>query len=543
MKLTETPAWKALAAHARAMEGIHLRELFARDPGRFERFSLKLPGLLFDYSKHRITQETLEHLLALAEEAQLSAWIGRLFNGEPVNFTERRPALHIALRNVSNRPILVDGKDVMPEVNRVLDRMGAFAEAVRSGAFKGYTGRPMEAIVNIGIGGSDLGPAMATAALAPYHHPRLKAHFVSNIDGAHIHETLKGLDPATTLFIVVSKTFATQETLENAKTARAWFLEKAPEEAVASHFVAVSTHTERVRAFGIDPKNMFEFWDWVGGRYSLWSAVGLAIAIMIGMDRFKEMLAGGHRVDEHFRTAPLKENIPALMGLLAVWYNDFLGAESHAVLPYSQLLARFPAYLQQLEMESLGKRTDREGKVVDYDTGQVLWGEPGTNGQHAFFQLLHQGTRLVPCDFIAFLRPHHPYLHHHRILLANCFAQSEALMRGRTEEEARAELKGLPQEELEALLPHRVFPGNRPSSTFLCDELSPQSLGMLIALYEHKVFVQSVIWRINAFDQWGVELGKQLARAILPELEGEVADHDASTRGLILYYQKHMHGI
>ncbi len=458
--------------------------------------------------------------------------------GEKINFTEHRAVLHTALRNRSNRPVYVDGKDVMPDVVRVLGQMRRYSEAVRGGEHRGHTGKQITDIVNIGIGGSDLGPLMACEALKPYSNPALRAHFVSNVDGTHLAETLKQLDAETTLFIVSSKTFTTQETLTNAHSARTWLVEKLDDEAaVARHFAAVSTNLKATGEFGIHPDNVFEFWDWVGGRYSLWSAIGLPIALYIGMDRFEELLGGGHAMDEHFRSAPLEQNMPVLLGLLGVWYGNFFGAQSNAVLPYDQYLHRFPAYLQQLEMESNGKRVDRDGNAVDYDTGMVMWGEPGTNGQHAFYQLLHQGTRLIPADFLAPLYSHNPIGEHHAILLANCFAQTEALMLGKTAEEARAELEaqGLKGEALQALLPHKVFPGNKPTNTLLFDRLTPRTLGMLIALYEHKVFVQGVVWNINSFDQWGVELGKQLAGKILPELHGTAAGsaHDVSTAGLI----------
>ena len=541
-KLTQSPAWRALGAHYAVIGSIHMRQMFRDDPARFDRFSLRLGNLLFDYSKNRIDQETVALLTALARQAGLPAAIERMFGGDRINFTEHRAVLHTALRNRSGHPVPVDGKDVMPDVLRVLAHMRRFCDAVRSGSHVGHTGKPIRDIVNIGIGGSDLGPLMACEALKPYGSVELRAHFVSNIDGTHLAEILKGLDAATTLFIVSSKTFTTQETLTNARSARAWLVDRLSDEAaVAKHFAAVSTNLDATSQFGIDPDNVFEFWDWVGGRFSLWSAIGLPIALFIGMDRFEELLAGAHEVDEHFRTAPPECNIPVLMGLLGVWYGNFFGCGSNAVLPYDQYLHRFPAYLQQLDMESNGKRVDRDGNEVDYDTGMVLWGEPGTNGQHAFYQLIHQGTRLIPADFLAPLHSHNPTGEHHAILLANCFAQTEAMMLGKTAEEARAELEaqGLHGEALEALLPHKVFPGNRPTNTLLFDRLDPHTLGMLIALYEHKVFVQSVIWNINPFDQWGVELGKQLAGEILPELRGAAASvHDASTAGLIGHFRK-----
>ncbi|MFN2309441.1 MAG: glucose-6-phosphate isomerase [Gammaproteobacteria bacterium] len=536
--LTQGSAWRALTEHYHDIRDRHMRDLFAQDPQRFERFSLRFEDILLDYSKNRITAETPGLLLELARARGLQDWIARMFSGERINVTEDRAVLHIALRNRSNRPIEVDGQDVMPAVNTVLAKMRDFSERVRSGAWTGFSGQAITDVVNIGIGGSDLGPLMVTEALKPYGSDRLRVHFVSNIDGSHSAETLKHLDPATTLFIVASKTFTTQETLTNAHTARAWLLADAGDAgAVAKHFVALSTNTEAVRAFGIDPDNMFEFWDWVGGRYSLWSAIGLSIALYLGMDAFEELLAGAHALDEHFRSAPLETNLPVILGLLGIWYGNFFGAETQAILPYDQYLHRFPAYFQQGDMESNGKRVTREGELVDYNTGPVVWGEPGTNGQHAFYQLLHQGTRLVPADFLAAAESHNPLGEHHRILLANFFAQTEALMRGKTEAEARAELaaQGLSGEALARRLPHKVFPGNRPSNAILYRKLTPRTLGSLIALYEHKIFVQGIIWDINSFDQWGVELGKQLAQAILPELErpGRVTGHDASTNGLI----------
>jgi glucose-6-phosphate isomerase len=466
-----------------------------------------------------------------------------MFNGDKINTTEHRAALHTALRNRSNRPVLVDGKDVMPDVRRVLGLMRNFSDAVRNGQHTGHTGKQITDIVNIGIGGSDLGPKMVCEALKPYGNAALRAHFISNIDGTQLTETLKQLDAETTLFIVSSKTFTTQETLTNARSARAWLVDILDDEqAVAKHFAAVSTNLEATAQFGINPDNVFEFWDWVGGRYSLWSAIGLPIALFVGMDRFEELLDGAHAMDEHFRNAPPDRNMPVLMGMLGIWYGNFFGAGSNAVFPYDQSLHRLPAYLQQLDMESNGKRVDRDGNPVDYDTGMVVWGEPGTNGQHAFYQLIHQGTRIIPADFLAPMHSHNAIGEHHAILIANCFAQTEALMLGKTEEEARAELQaqGMQGAELEALLPHKVFPGNKPTNTLLFDKLNPHTLGMLVALYEHRVFVQSAVWNINPFDQWGVELGKQLAGKILPELrtDAEVSNHDASTNGLIGYFQK-----
>ena len=538
-ELTESPAWKALTAHQRAVADLQLRKLFADDPGRFSRFSLRMGDLLVDFSKQRVTTETLRLLLALAEQADVRGWLGRMFAGEPLNFTEGRAVLHVALRNRSNRPVLVDGRDVMPDVNRELERMRRLAEAVRGGSWTGHTGRRITDVVNIGIGGSDLGPLMVCEALRPYGRADLRPHFVSNVDGTHLAETLRRVDPPTTLFLVASKTFTTQETLTNAHSARRWLVDGLKTEAaVARHFVALSTNAEAVTAFGIDPDNMLRFWDWVGGRYSLWSAIGLPIALAVGFERFQELLAGAHEVDEHFRTAPLERNIPVLLALLGVWNHNFLGAHAHAILPYDQYLHRFAAYFQQGDMESNGKRVDRAGRPIeDYTTGPILFGEPGTNGQHAFYQLIHQGTRLVPCDFLAPVETHNPLGDHHRILLANCLAQTEALMKGKTEAEARAELEaaGLQGEALERLLPHKVFPGNRPTTTFLFRKLDPRTLGRLLALYEHKIFVQGVLWGINSFDQWGVELGKQLAKRILPELQPGAApsDHDSSTLGLL----------
>jgi len=543
-KLNSSHAWQALKSHQAAIEPVHMRQMFRDDPARFDKLSVKLGSLLFDYSKNRINAETIKLLTDLAKQAGLPSQIERMFAGEKINFTEQRAALHTALRNRSGRPVYLNGTDVMPDVQRVLGLIRGFSDKVRTGQHVGHTGKRITDIVNLGIGGSDLGPLMVCEALKPYSLPTLHAHFVSNVDGTHLAETLKKLDAETTLFIVSSKTFTTQETLTNARTSRAWLVEKLGDEnAVATHFAAVSTNLEATAKFGINPQNVFEFWDWVGGRYSLWSAIGLPIAIFVGMDKFEELLGGGYAMDEHFRSAPLDKNIPVLLGLFGIWYNNFFGAASNAVLPYDQYMHRFAAYLQQLEMESNGKRVDRDGNTVDYNTGMVVWGEPGTNGQHAFFQLIHQGTRIIPADFHAPLHSYNPFEEHRAIPLANCFAQTEALMVGKTEEEARAELaaQGLQGEALEALLPHKIFPGNRPTNTFLFDRLDPHTLGMLIAMYEHKVFVQSVVWNINPFDQWGVELGKQLAGKILPELRGAGAtsQHDASTSGLIGYYHKH----
>ncbi|KJS40263.1 MAG: glucose-6-phosphate isomerase [Rhodospirillaceae bacterium BRH_c57] len=539
--LSATVAHASLLHHAEDMGVGSLRTLFASDPGRFARFSLRLDDVLLDYSKNLISAETLDLLLALAREQGVESWRDQMMAGEPINTTEGRAVLHVALRNRSNRPIRVDGADVMPAVNAVLAKMKTFSDAVRDGTWTGATGKRVTDVVNIGIGGSDLGPVMVSEALKAYHQDGLHLHFVSNVDGTHITETLRRLDPETTLFLVASKTFTTQETLTNARTARGWLIEALGEAAVKNHFAALSTNAKDVAAFGIDTANMFEFWDWVGGRYSLWSAIGLPVAIAIGFERFEELLAGAHALDEHFRTAPLDRNMPVLMALLGVWYADYLGASALAVLPYDQYLHRLPAYLQQLDMESNGKRATREGRIVDYATGPILFGEPGTNGQHSFYQLLHQGTRLVPCDFIAPAISHNPVGDHHAILLSNVFAQAEALAFGKTDDEARAELaaQGVDGAALEALVPHKIFPGNRPSNTILVKRVDPRTLGMLIALYEHKVFVQGVLWDVNSFDQWGVELGKQLAKRILPELTGDSAptNHDSSTTGLIAAFK------
>jgi glucose-6-phosphate isomerase len=540
---TQTSAWKALRAHYADVADLQIRDLFRDDPQRASRLSRTLGDLLFDYSKNRVTDKTMTLLRELAEECGVSAWIERMFSGERINETEGRAVLHTALRNRGERPVLVDGKDVMPDVRRVLEKMRGFTEAVREGAWVGHTGKAISDVVNIGIGGSDLGPVMVTEALRPYWKQGLRAHFVSNVDGTHVSEVLRRVDPETTLFIVASKTFTTQETLANAHSARAWLVEQlGTDGAVAKHFVALSTNRDAVAEFGIDPGNMFEFWDWVGGRYSLWSAIGLSIATVIGMERFEELLGGAYEVDEHFRSAALAENIPVLMAMLGVWYHNFFAAPSHAVLPYDQYLHRFPAYLQQADMESNGKSASRDGTLIrDYTTGPIVWGEPGTNGQHAFYQLLHQGTHLVPCDFIVAAKSQNPIGEHQAILVANCIAQAEAMMRGKTADEARAELRasGLSEDEVARLVPHKTFVGNRPSNTFMMERLTPHALGRLIALYEHKIFVQGVVWNIYSFDQWGVELGKQLAKVVLPELGGSEGQHDASTEQLIRYYRDH----
>lgn len=536
--LEQTPAWQALGQHYAQVKDLHMRALFAQDPGRFERFSVQFKDILFDYSKNRVTDETMRLLLNLAEEAGLPTWIEAMFSGEKINNTEGRAVLHTALRNQSDTPVFVDGTDVMPEIRRVLSRMRRFSENVRSGEWRGFTGKPITDIVNIGIGGSDLGPKMVCAALKPYGKHGLRVHFVSNVDGTDIAETLKILNPETALFLIASKTFTTQETMTNAHSAREWFLARSGDERhIARHFAAMSTNTQAVRAFGIDPENMFEFWDWVGGRYSLWSAIGLSIALFIGMDNFEALLRGAYEADQHFRGAPLNQNIPVLMALLGVWYNNFFGAQSHAILPYEQYLEHFPAYFQQGDMESNGKGVSRAGETLLYSTGPIIWGQPGTNGQHAFYQLIHQGTKLIPCDFLAGVESQNPLGSHHAILLSNFLAQTEALMKGRTPEEARAELsaQGYSGAELELLTRAKTFPGNRPTNSFLYQKLTPAALGALIALYEHKIFAQGIIWRVNSFDQMGVELGKQLAKAILPELDGTqpVHTHDSSTNGLI----------
>ena len=535
--LTGRRAWRALAAHQKKIKGLHLRQLFAADPKRAERMTVQAAGLFLDYSKNRITRETVKLLLKLADETGLRSRIKAMFSGEKINVTENRAVLHVALRAPKGARILVDGKNVVPDVLAVLDKMEDFSKRVRSGAWKGHTGKRIKNVINIGIGGSDLGPVMAHEALKHYSLRNLTFRFVSNIDGIDFVEATNDLDPAETLFIVSSKTFTTLETMTNAQTARDWLLRGlgGNPTAVAKHFVAVSTNAEKVSAFGIDTANMFGFWDWVGGRYSMDSAIGLSTMLAIGPDNFRLMLKGFHEMDEHFRIAPFEKNVPVLMGLLSVWNNDFLGAHTVAVLPYEQYMKRFPAYLQQLTMESNGKHVTIDGKKVDYQTGPIYWGEPGTNGQHSFYQLIHQGTRLIPCDFIAFAHALTPLGRHHDILMANVFAQAEALAFGKTPEEVKAE--GTP----DWLVPHRVFEGNRPSNTILAERLTPETLGKLVALYEHSVFTQGVIWNIDSFDQWGVELGKALAQRIIPELEGKVPPrlkHDSSTNNLIRRYRK-----
>ena len=540
---TKTKSWKKLKEHYRVMKDRHMVDLFRRDPERFSRFSVTFEDMLVDYSKNIMTKETVRLLLGLARECKLEEAIERMFIGDAINETEKRAVLHVALRNRLNTPIDVNGNDVMPEVNVVLMQMKRFSDAVISGNWKGYTGKPIIDVVNIGIGGSDLGPVMVTEALRPYWKPQIRVHFVSNVDGTHIAETLKRVAPETSLFIVASKTFTTQETMTNALTARKWFLDSAKSESlVKHHFVAISTNEAEVKKFGIDPENMFRFWDWVGGRYSLWSAIGLSIACTIGFEHFVEILEGAHAMDTHFRETPFEKNIPILLALVGIWYSDFFGAQTEAILPYDQYMHRFPAYFQQGNMESNGKSVDRSGREVDYQTGPVIWGEPGTNGQHAFYQLIHQGTKLIPCDFIAPAISHNPIGDHHRILLSNFFAQTEALMKGKTEQEVVEELRvsGASEEEMMRLVPFRVFKGNRPTNSILVKKITPKTLGSLIAMYEHKIFVQGVIWNIFSFDQWGVELGKQLANKILPGLkdEKESTSHDSSTNGLINAFKR-----
>lgn len=534
---TDLAVWSDLKSHAEAVKPLLMRDLFAQDQNRFQTFSLSLGTLLLDYSKNRITGETMELLVKLARQANLEAAREAMFSGAKINHTEGRAVLHTALRNRSDRPIIVDGTDVMPDVRAVLAKMKDFCAKLHSGAWKGATGQPIRTVVNIGIGGSDLGPYMVTEALKPYTKPGMSVRFISNVDGTHAAETLKDLDPATTLFIVASKTFTTQETITNAKTARDWLTKALGNDAVAKHFVALSTNAKDVAAFGIDTDNMFAFWDWVGGRYSLWSAIGLSIAAAIGFDKFEELLDGAFAMDEHFRTAPLHANMPVILALLGLWYNNFFDSQAYAVLPYDQYLHRLPAFLQQLDMESNGKSIANDGEKVDWQTGPIVFGEPGTNGQHAFYQLIHQGTKLIPCDFLFSATTHNPLGDHHLILLSNALAQPEALMRGKTLDEVTEDLSmaGMSGPEIVRQAPHRVFTGNRPTNTLLYKSLDPRTLGMLIALYEHKVFVQGVLWDINSFDQWGVELGKKLAKVILPELTaGEAATgHDSSTNGLI----------
>lgn len=540
---TETNSWKELYRHQSEMNQVQMKELFKNDPRRFDKMSIQLDEILFDYSKNILNEKSLELLFQLADESQVKVAREAMFSGEKINLSENRAVLHTALRNFSSKPITLQGGDIMPEVREAREKMKSFCRKIHSGEWKGYTGKKIKNIVNIGIGGSDLGPVMVTEALKPYWIEGIQAYFVSNVDGTQIVETLKKLDPEETLFTIASKTFTTQETMTNAHTARDWFLKSALEEKyVAKHFVALSTNEKGVKNFGIDVENMFVFWDWVGGRYSIWSSIGLSIALTIGYDNFEKLLKGAEAADNHFQNTDFKANIPVVLALIGIWYTNFFGSETEAILPYDQYMHRFPAYFQQGNMESNGKHVDRNGKVVDYSTGPVVWGEPGTNGQHAFYQLLHQGTHLIPCDFIAPAISHNPIGEHHPILLSNFFAQTEALMNGKTADEVANELKDLKMNrtEIDKLVPFKVFAGNKPTNSFLVKEISPFSLGKLIALYEHKIFVQGIIWNILSFDQWGVELGKQLATNVLPELKNEVEidSHDASTNGLINAYKK-----
>ncbi|MFC1703825.1 glucose-6-phosphate isomerase [Candidatus Omnitrophota bacterium] len=535
---TQTYSWKKLQAQYEIMKDKHIKDMFVEDPQRFHKFSLRFEDILVDFSKNNIDEQTFGILLALADEVKLQDAIRKMLAGDAINETENRAVLHTALRNRTSNPVLVDGKDVMPQVNAVLKQMQDFSNKVILGKWKGYTAKPIKDIVNIGIGGSDLGPKMVTEALKPYKKPRINVHFVSNVDGTDISETLKKVKPETTLFMIASKTFTTQETMTNANTAREWFLKKAKKkEYIKKHFVAISTNADRVGKFGIDTKNMFRFWDWVGGRYSLWSAIGLSICCTIGFENFIELLDGAYAMDRHFRNTPFENNIPVILALISIWYNNFFGTETEAILPYDQYMHRFPAYFQQGDMESNGKSIDRSGEKVSYQTGPIIWGEPGTNGQHAFYQLIHQGTKIIPCDFLVPAISHNPAGDHHAILLSNCFAQTQALMQGKTKEEVVKELEaaGKTQEEIEKLAPFKVFKGNRPTNTILFKQLTPRTLGSLITMYEHKIFAQGVIWNIFSFDQWGVELGKQLAKNILPELQAktEVKTYDSSTNGLI----------
>lgn len=535
---TQTQTWSKLETHYQTIKNRRIKDFFVQDPDRFRQFSLQFEEILVDFSKNIITEETRRLFLDLTKEMGLRDSIEKMFYGNPINETENRAVLHTALRNRSNSPVIVDGRDVMPDINQVLDQIRLFSKKMISGTWKGFTEQPIIDIVNIGIGGSDLGPFMVTEALTPYKMNNLRCHFISNIDGTNLTETLKQVNPETTLIIIASKTFTTQETMTNARSAREWFLRTAKQEKyIEKHFVAVSTNKEKVIEFGIDPENMFVFWDWVGGRYSLWSAIGLSIACSVGFNRFVELLEGAHAMDCHFRDTPFEQNIPVILGLIGIWYNNFFGAETQAILPYDQYLHRFPAYLQQADMESNGKLVDRSGKKTRYQTGPIIWGEPGTNGQHAFYQLIHQGTKLIPCDFLIPAVSHNPIGNHHQILLSNCFAQTEALMNGKSEAAVVKELKQahVSEDAIKKLAPFKIFEGNKPSNTILFRKLTPRTLGSLIAMYEHKIFVQGVIWNIYSFDQWGVELGKQLAKTILPELSGSepVETHDASTNELI----------
>ncbi len=540
---TATPGWSKLADHFKTLENEEINSLFASDDSRFEKLSTQFEDILLDYSKNLITPETIGLLKNLAQDVKLDEAKKLMFAGDKINETENRAVLHIALRNQANKPIIVDGEDVMPEVNKVLDKMESFVKRLHNNELLGYTGKPIKSIVNIGIGGSDLGPFMVTEALSPYTKPGIDAHFVSNVDGAHIESKLKLVDPETTLFIIASKTFTTQETMTNAHTARDWFLEDAKDEKyIKQHFIALSTNVEKVEEFGIDPANIFEFWDWVGGRYSLWSAIGMSIACAVGFDNFRELLLGAEAMDQHFLDAPFEDNLPTILAFLGIWYNNFFNTESHAILAYDQTLNAFAKYLQQGDMESNGKYVDRDGNPVNYQTGPIIWGEPGTNGQHAFYQLIHQGTKLIPSDFIAAANPRNDLDDHHKKLLSNFFAQTEALMKGKTESDVVEELaeKGMTEDAIEKLKTFKVFKGNKPTNSILIKKLTPRTLGSLIAMYEHKIFVQGVVWNIFSFDQWGVELGKQLAGNILPELQNEdkVSSHDSSTNGLINAYKK-----
>ncbi|MGA2296377.1 MAG: glucose-6-phosphate isomerase [FCB group bacterium] len=542
--LSDYPVFKRLSEHYKDMSKKHIKDLFNVDAYRFDKFSLQLNNILFDYSKNIITEETMELLTELAGQANLKFHIEKMFTGDKINFTENRAVLHIALRNRSNTPIKVDGRDVMPMVNSVLSQMKNFVERVHSGNWLGCTGKKINTIVNIGIGGSDLGPAMVCNALKPYAISGLKIFFVSNVDGTHIAETLKVINPETTLFIIASKTFTTQETLANAMSAKKWFLKAIAkhETDIAKHFIAISTNEEACKNFGINTKNMFGFWNWVGGRFSLWSAIGLSIALYVGFDNFEKLLQGAYEMDLHFRHTPFDKNIPVILALLGIWYNDFFNAKTYAIIPYDQYLDLFTNYLQQLEMESNGKRVTRDGKIVKSSTAPVIWGQPGTNAQHSFFQLIHQGTQMIPADFLAAVQSHNDMNNQHKILLSNFFAQTEALMKGKTAEEVKAELiaSGMDEDDIMKVLPHKIFPGNKPTNSFLYQKLTPETLGSLLAMYEHKVFVQGIIWNINSFDQWGVELGKQLAKKILPQLEDSqiINDHDSSTNGLLNFYKK-----
>lgn len=541
--INRTTEWQNLEKHLEVIKNVKMKDLFAKDAARFDNFSIQFKELILDYSKNIITKETVNLLIKLAEKAGLKEKIEAMFNGETINFTEKRAVLHTALRNRSEEPVLFKGEDIMPGIRDVLSKMRSFIEAVHSGAWKGATGKKIKDIVNIGIGGSDLGPAMVCEALKPYAVKGVNLHFVSNVDGTHICETLKNLEPETTLFIVASKSFTTQETLTNAITARRWLVigMGGDKSAVARHFVALSTNAKAVSEFGIDTENMFEFWDWVGGRYSLWSAIGLSIALYVGMDNFEKLLEGANGMDIHFRNAPFESNIPVIMALLGVWYNNFIGASTHAIIPYDQYLDKLPDYLQQLDMESNGKRISSDGSAVEYKTGPVIWGRAGTNAQHSFFQLIHQGTQLIPADFLAPVSNPNKTDAHHDILLSNFFAQTEALMKGKDENEALKELQqsGMDETDIKELLPHKIFPGNKPTNSIIYKKLSPANLGSIIAMYEHKVFVQGALWNLNSFDQWGVELGKQLAKKILPELseDNKIDRHDSSTNGLINFYK------